>query len=114
MRDGNVTLNPGQLFIVPKGVEHCPITEGGAHALLVDPADVLNTGEAGGSMTAAFDDTLAWPPPRGVGVPALTGQDRIVHMSEGLDFLGFHIQRRRKQGTSKWYNYTFIADQPIL
>ncbi|MFR9781046.1 group II intron reverse transcriptase/maturase [Micromonospora sp. MS34] len=38
---------------------------------------------------------------------------RIVHMSESLDFLGFHIQWRRKRGTSKWYVYTFIADRPI-
>ena len=35
------------------------------------------------------------------------------HMSEGLDFLGFHIQWRRKRGTSKWYVYTFIADRPV-
>lgn len=75
LRDGKVGLNPGQLFIVPKGVEHCPIPEGEVHALLIEPADVLNAGEAGGSMTAAYDDTLASPPPQGVGVTALTGQD---------------------------------------
>ena len=34
LRDGNVTLNPGQLFIVPQGVEHCPITEGEVHMLI--------------------------------------------------------------------------------
>jgi RNA-directed DNA polymerase len=34
-------------------------------------------------------------------------------MSEGFDFLGFHIQWRRKTGTSQWYVYTFIADRPI-
>ena len=38
---------------------------------------------------------------------------RVVHMSEGFDFLGFHIQWRRKRGTNKWYVYTFIADRPI-
>jgi RNA-directed DNA polymerase len=38
---------------------------------------------------------------------------RIVHMSDGFDFLGFHIQWRRKRGTNKWYAYTFIADRPI-
>ena len=36
-----------------------------------------------------------------------------MHMSEGFDFLGFHIQWRRKRGTNKWYVYTFIADRPI-
>lgn len=59
MRDGDVDLAPGQLFIVPKGVEHCPIAEGEVHALLIEPAGVVNTGNAGGSMTAAHDDSLA-------------------------------------------------------
>ena len=34
-------------------------------------------------------------------------------MSDGFDFLGFHIQWKRKRGTNKWYVYTFIADRPI-
>jgi len=38
---------------------------------------------------------------------------RIVHMQEGFDFLGFHIQWRKKRGTIKWYVYTFIAKRPI-
>jgi RNA-directed DNA polymerase len=38
---------------------------------------------------------------------------RIVHMSQGFDFLGFHIQWKRKRGTNKWYVYTFIADRPF-
>jgi RNA-directed DNA polymerase len=38
---------------------------------------------------------------------------RIVHLSEGFDFLGFRLQRRRKRGSNKWYVYTFIADRPI-
>lgn len=38
---------------------------------------------------------------------------RVVHMSEGFDFLGFHIQWRRKRGTDQWYVYTFIADRPL-
>src|SRR5205823_5937 len=37
----------------------------------------------------------------------------VVHMSDGFDFLGFHIQWRRKRGTNKWYVYTFIAQRPI-
>jgi RNA-directed DNA polymerase len=36
-----------------------------------------------------------------------------VHMSEGFDFLGFHIRWRRKRGTTKWYVYTFVAKRPI-
>jgi 8-oxo-dGTP pyrophosphatase MutT (NUDIX family) len=48
MRDGNVTLGPGQLFVVPRGVEHCPITDGEVHAILIEPTGVVNTGDAGG------------------------------------------------------------------
>jgi mannose-6-phosphate isomerase-like protein (cupin superfamily) len=58
LRDGNVVLRPGQLFVVPRGVEHCPITNGEAHALLIEPAGVVNTGDAGGALTAAYDDSL--------------------------------------------------------
>jgi RNA-directed DNA polymerase len=38
---------------------------------------------------------------------------RVVHLSEGFSFLGFRIQWRRKQGTAKWYVYTFIDDRPV-
>jgi RNA-directed DNA polymerase len=38
---------------------------------------------------------------------------RIVHMSEGFEFLGFRIQWKPKRGTNKWYVYTFIADRPF-
>jgi RNA-directed DNA polymerase len=37
----------------------------------------------------------------------------IVHLGDGFDFLGFHIQWRRKRGTNQWYVYTFIADRPV-
>ncbi len=44
MRDGNVVLNPGQLFVVPKGVEHRPVAETDeVHALLIEPAGTPNT-----------------------------------------------------------------------
>ena len=59
LRDGNVNLNPGQLFVVPRGVEHCPIANGEVHALLIEPTGVVNTGDAGGDMTATYDDSLA-------------------------------------------------------
>lgn len=59
LRDGDVTLRPGQMYVVPRGVEHCPIAEGEVHALLIEPVGVLNTGSAGGSLTATYDDSLA-------------------------------------------------------
>lgn len=46
MRDGDVTLGPGQMFVVPRGVEHCPVAEEEAHLLLIEPAGTLNTGDA--------------------------------------------------------------------
>jgi len=61
LHDGNVDLKPGQLFVVPKGVEHCPIAEGEVHAMLIEPAGVVNTGDAGGRLTAGYDDTLSSP-----------------------------------------------------
>jgi RNA-directed DNA polymerase len=48
-----------------------------------------------------------------VGLGLSPAKTHVAHMSEGFDFLGFHIQWRRKRGTSKWYVYTFIADRPI-
>lgn len=60
LRDGDVVLHPGQLYVVPRGVEHCPIADRDeVHALLIEPAGVENTGNAGGSRTAAYDDSLA-------------------------------------------------------
>ena len=52
LRDGNVILREGQLFVVPRGVEHCPVADGEAHAMLIEPVGVVNTGDAGGSLTA--------------------------------------------------------------
>ena len=46
MRDGNVTLGPGEMFVVPKGVEHCPTAEDEAHLLLIEPSGTPNTGNA--------------------------------------------------------------------
>lgn len=48
-----------------------------------------------------------------IGLRLSAAKTRIVHMSEGFDFLGFHIQWRRKRGTDKWYVYTFIGDRAI-
>ena len=58
LRDGDVTLGPGQLFVVPRGVEHCPITDGDVAVMLIEPAGVVNTGAAGGELTATYDDSL--------------------------------------------------------
>lgn len=54
-RDGAVTLGPGDLYVVPKGVEHRPVADAECQILLVEPRGVVNTGDAGGAMTAAND-----------------------------------------------------------
>jgi RNA-directed DNA polymerase len=48
-----------------------------------------------------------------LGLRLSSAKTRIVHLSEGFDFLGFRIQWKRKRGTNKWYVYTFIASRPI-
>lgn len=52
MRDRTVTLNEGELFVVPKGIEHCPHATQECHVLLIEPAGLVNTGDAGGELTA--------------------------------------------------------------
>ena len=44
LRDGSVTLRPGQLYIVPKGVEHRPLAKEEVHLLLIEPSGTPNTG----------------------------------------------------------------------
>jgi mannose-6-phosphate isomerase-like protein (cupin superfamily) len=55
LRDRDVVLEPGQLFVVPRGVEHCPVAEDEVHAVLIEPTGTVNTGDAGGPLTAAVE-----------------------------------------------------------
>ena len=48
----DVVLEPGELFVVPKGIEHCPRADEETHILLIEPAGTRNTGDAGGPLTA--------------------------------------------------------------
>jgi mannose-6-phosphate isomerase-like protein (cupin superfamily) len=52
-RDDHVNLTAGEMFVVPRGVEHKPFAEKECKILLIEPAGTLNTGDAGGSLTAA-------------------------------------------------------------
>ena len=45
MRGGDVILGPGEMFVVPKGVEHCPKAEEETHVLLIEPSGTPNTGD---------------------------------------------------------------------
>jgi mannose-6-phosphate isomerase-like protein (cupin superfamily) len=45
LRDGDVELGPGELFVVPKGVEHRPVAEEEVHLMLIEPRGTPNTGD---------------------------------------------------------------------
>jgi mannose-6-phosphate isomerase-like protein (cupin superfamily) len=51
LRDRDVVLGPGELFVVARGVEHCPKADEKAHVLLIEPRETVNTGDAGGDLT---------------------------------------------------------------
>ncbi|MBM7807496.1 mannose-6-phosphate isomerase-like protein (cupin superfamily) [Geodermatophilus bullaregiensis] len=52
MDDGDVTLGPGQLYVVPKGTPHQPYSPDGAQVLLVEPSATVNTGDSPSEHTA--------------------------------------------------------------
>jgi len=54
-RDGKVSLNEGELYVVPKGVEHKPVAEVECHILLIEPVGTVNTGDVVNEKTAPND-----------------------------------------------------------
>jgi len=42
---GDVTLGPGEMFVVPRGVQHCPVAEEEVHLLLIEPTGTPNSGD---------------------------------------------------------------------
>ena len=54
--DKTLTLSAGEMCVVPKGVEHRPVAEEECHILLIEPVGTVNTGDAGGELTAAHDE----------------------------------------------------------
>ena len=55
-RDGHVDINQGEMYVVPKGVEHKPSAEHETQILLIEPGGVVNTGEGGESELTAEND----------------------------------------------------------
>lgn len=55
LRDKHVHLGPGDLYVVPKGVEHCPVARDEVHVLLIEPAGTPNTGD---ESTAATKEAI--------------------------------------------------------
>ena len=58
LRDRDVDLGPGELFVVPRGVEHCPRSDEGAEILLIEPLGTVNTGDAATSELTAPEEPL--------------------------------------------------------
>ncbi len=56
MRDRNVVLGPRELFVVPRGVEHCPQADTETAVLLFEPSLVINTGDADGELAAEVEE----------------------------------------------------------
>ena len=52
----DVVLGPNDIFVVPQGVRHCPKAKNEALVLLLEPASVVNTADAGGERTAVVGD----------------------------------------------------------
>ena len=52
LRDRDIELSAGEMFVVPRGVEHCPKADQEAHVLLIEPRGTVNTGDATGEKTA--------------------------------------------------------------
>jgi mannose-6-phosphate isomerase-like protein (cupin superfamily) len=52
LRDHDIELGEGEMFVVPRGVEHCPKADKEAHVLLIEPKGTANTGDAGGELRA--------------------------------------------------------------
>ena len=57
-RDGDVELAPGELVVVPRGVEHRPVAEGEVHVLLFEPASTLNTGNVRDERTVEAPERI--------------------------------------------------------
>jgi mannose-6-phosphate isomerase-like protein (cupin superfamily) len=54
-RDGLVTLNSGEMFVIPKGMEHKPVANSECKIMIVEPKGVVNTGDSGSELTAEND-----------------------------------------------------------
>ena len=54
-KDKTIELNEGEMYVVPKGVEHKPYAENECEIMLVEPRGVVNTGNTEGELTASND-----------------------------------------------------------
>lgn len=55
-RNHKVELEPGEMYVVPKGIEHCPVAERGTEIMLIEPASTQHTGTVESEKTVALED----------------------------------------------------------
>jgi mannose-6-phosphate isomerase-like protein (cupin superfamily) len=58
LRDRDITLHEGELVVLPKGVEHCPVAEDEVHVVLLEPKTVVNTGDVQNERTVAEPERI--------------------------------------------------------
>lgn len=58
LRDKNITLEPGEMYVVPKGVEHCPLADEDTHFMMIEPASTEHTGGDKTDVTVARDEQV--------------------------------------------------------
>ncbi|MCZ6473987.1 MAG: cupin domain-containing protein [SAR324 cluster bacterium] len=55
LRDGDLWLEPGELAVIPRGMEHCPVADEETHVLLLEPKSTVNTGNLTNERTSAAE-----------------------------------------------------------
>lgn len=55
LRNESIVLNPGEMYVVPKGVEHCPKAEPDTHFMMIEPASTAHTGERQSEVTVSSE-----------------------------------------------------------
>jgi mannose-6-phosphate isomerase-like protein (cupin superfamily) len=58
LRTGDIVLNEGEFFIIPRGVEHMPVAEQEVHVMLIEPKTTLNTGNVRNERTIEQPETI--------------------------------------------------------
>ena len=55
LRNRNIVLKAGEMFVVPKGVEHCPLAEPDTHFMMIEPATTAHTGSLESDVTVSVE-----------------------------------------------------------
>ncbi|NQY35646.1 MAG: cupin domain-containing protein [Alteromonadaceae bacterium] len=56
LRGGDVVLNEGEMYVVPKGVEHCPKALPDTHFMMIEPSSTAHTGDLDSEVTVSFEE----------------------------------------------------------